>query len=214
MIPIRRWDRGGVRRLAAVDAYQFPASVRQRFALVHPGLTSAHIALVQDAARQWFRLAARHPRVRLSMPSVAADHLWHEFVLHTREYAQFCDAALGRFLHHVPETAPTSGDAVANQGRALQTTFRLAQEDEGIERTRLPLLFRVDRETGIPGGRRYLADCGGRGICYELPGAVCLKHVGGVETVSRRFSPYRPPDADPAAGPQTAGWGGCGSGGG
>lgn len=33
----------------------------------------------------------------------AVDELWHTFVIFTREYAAFCDAVAGRFLHHVPE---------------------------------------------------------------------------------------------------------------
>lgn len=30
------------------------------------------------------------------------DALWHYFVLHTREYAQFCHDVFGDFVHHVP----------------------------------------------------------------------------------------------------------------
>jgi len=33
----------------------------------------------------------------------AVDELWHTFVIFTRDYAAFCDAVAGRFLHHVPE---------------------------------------------------------------------------------------------------------------
>jgi hypothetical protein len=162
-----------------VDAYQFPAGVRQRFTFEHPDLTPDQVRAVEDGTRQWFRLAARHPRVKLSMPSVAVDALWHEFVLHTRDYQEFCDQALGRFLHHVPESS-MSVESVADRGRRLQDTFRLAQQDEGCAADVLPLLFRVDREVGIPGRRRYLADCGGRGQCFDAADAVCLVHLTGL----------------------------------
>lgn len=173
------------RRLAIIDEYQFPGSVRQRFALQRDDLGSDDIRLVEGGTRQWFRLAARHPKARLAMPSVIVDDLWHEFVLHTREYAEFCEAGLGRFLHHVPESAMTATGAAANRSGGLQVTFQLAQQDELARRggaagpAALPLLFRVDQELAVAGGRRYLADCGGRGECYESKGTVCLQHVGG-----------------------------------
>jgi hypothetical protein len=173
------------RRLAAVDAYQFPAAVRQRFALAHETLTGDEVALVEAATRQFFRLAARHPKDTPAMPSVVVDHLWHEFSLHTHEYAEFCGAAIGRILPYGP--APDW---------ALPSTLRLAQADEGCAPTRLPLLFRVDREVKAEGGRRYLADCGGRGICYELRGTVCLQHINGMERVRRERGTGTPYESD------------------
>ncbi|WP_027930098.1 glycine-rich domain-containing protein [Amycolatopsis thermoflava] len=35
-------------------------------------------------------------------PSELVDIGWHTFVLHTRDYAAFCERIAGRFLHHVP----------------------------------------------------------------------------------------------------------------
>lgn len=37
------------------------------------------------------------------MPSHAVDEAWHGFILCTAAYAEFCEAAYGRFLHHHPE---------------------------------------------------------------------------------------------------------------
>ncbi|WFE44758.1 hypothetical protein [Verrucosispora sp. WMMD1129] len=39
-------------------------------------------------------------------PSDLVDIGWHTFILHTREYADFCQRIAGRFIHHQPE--PTS----------------------------------------------------------------------------------------------------------
>jgi len=153
-----------------VDAYEFPSGVRQRFALRHGELAGDAVRSVEAAARQWFRLAARHPKARLAMPSVIVDEFCREFQLHTREHAEFCATALGRPA--MPATASRPGE--------LAATFRFAQEDEPREAGLLPALFRVDREVAAAGGRHYLADCGGRGICYELKGTVCLQHLGGV----------------------------------
>jgi hypothetical protein len=92
-------------RLRVVDTFPFPATVRYRFALQHPGLANDDRLLVEAATRQWFRVAARHPKATLSMPSVVVDDLWQELVVHSREYATLCEAAFGRNLRRVPESA-------------------------------------------------------------------------------------------------------------
>jgi len=192
-------SRATTRRLAYIDAYPFPTSVRLRFAAQHESLSTDNLDTVQAGTRQWFRLAARHPKAKLSMPSILVDDMWHELVLHTRDYAEFCEAAIGRFLHHTPESAMNADAAAANGTAGLALTYRLAQQDEGGEPGgRLPLLFRVDRELGISGGRRYLADCGGRGECHELPGVLCLQHIDGPgrrHRIHRRHGPSTPDKA-------------------
>ena len=35
-------------------------------------------------------------------PSRAIDSAWHLFILHTADYASYCQERFGRFLHHVP----------------------------------------------------------------------------------------------------------------
>lgn len=37
-----------------------------------------------------------------SAPSAPIDECWHEFVLHTSLYAQFCQRHFNRFIHHSP----------------------------------------------------------------------------------------------------------------
>ena len=41
-------------------------------------------------------------------PSKRVDRAWHEFVLHTRDYAAFCEERYGFFLHHDPHPRPDS----------------------------------------------------------------------------------------------------------
>jgi hypothetical protein len=175
---IRSRDRRTAQRLAVVGGYRFPAGVRHRFTVAHGDLDTAAVALVEDAARQWFRLAVRHPRAGLSMPSVVVGDLWRELVRDTRDYAEFCAAAFGRPWPRPPES---DNDRPAR----LAATFRWAQQDESCPPEALPLLFRVDREMDVEGGGHYLADCGGRGVCHELPGAICLRHVAGVRSTRR-----------------------------
>jgi hypothetical protein len=108
----RSWPRarGSARRIAFINAYEFPGSVRQRFAHRHSGLTDDDVTIVEAATRQWFRLIAGYSRTRPSMPSVVADDLWQQMLLDTREYAAFCESALGRLLPHLPESATNPDD--------------------------------------------------------------------------------------------------------
>ncbi len=39
------------------------------------------------------------------MPSQVVDDAWHEFILSTRIYGDFCRRAFGYFLHHTPAEA-------------------------------------------------------------------------------------------------------------
>jgi len=52
-------------------------------------------------------------------PSELVDIGWHVFLLHTRDYAAFCDRIAGRFLHHVP----TGPDDPAAGGESARDTL-------------------------------------------------------------------------------------------
>jgi hypothetical protein len=66
-----------------------------------------------------FLCACAESHTRRLAPSELVDIGWHAFILHTREYAEFCQRIAGRFLHHVP-TEP--GD-VGAQGEAARATL-------------------------------------------------------------------------------------------
>jgi hypothetical protein len=48
-------------------------------------------------------LAASAVATQALGPSDLVDIGWHTFILHTRDYAQFCDRVAGQFIHHVPD---------------------------------------------------------------------------------------------------------------
>ena len=35
-------------------------------------------------------------------PSITVDNTWHELILFTSAYAEFCQSRFGRFIHHFP----------------------------------------------------------------------------------------------------------------
>jgi hypothetical protein len=73
---------------------------------------------VVDQALAFLGTCAR-PHTRALAPSEPVDPGWHAFILHTREYGEFCQGIAGRFLHHVPTEA---GDAGAH-GEAARATL-------------------------------------------------------------------------------------------
>jgi hypothetical protein len=197
---LKLFDRGSARRVAVVDAYQFPSGVRQRFGFTHPTMDTNGVTTVESALRQWLRINARHPKARLTMPSVAADAMWRELVLHTNEYAELCAKAFG---HEPPVDSVWAGTGLRN-------AYLLACEDEPVEKPKLPLLFRVDRELAITKGNFYLGDCGGRGQCFDAHAGVrCLQHVAGLE---RKHTVWQKPDSSNSEQFPNSGGYGCGAG--
>ena len=35
------------------------------------------------------------------VPSIVIDEAWHAFILHTKDYEEFCMNSIGRFVHHI-----------------------------------------------------------------------------------------------------------------
>jgi hypothetical protein len=108
--------------------------------LIAPGLFSEltdRVATVdghdQDTAERiieqalTFLLAcARYPDGHLS-PSEKVDVGWHAFILHTAEYAEFCERVAGRFIHHRP-----GNPAWAASGRQTIGATIAAIRDAGL----------------------------------------------------------------------------------
>lgn len=61
-------------------------------------------AIVDEAIAEYkkFLVLARLGYGPLEMFSRQVDEVWHAHILFTRDYAEFCQIAFGRFLHHQP----------------------------------------------------------------------------------------------------------------
>jgi hypothetical protein len=58
----------------------------------------------------------------VTMFSEDVDEVWHQLILHTRLYQEFCQATLGQFLHHNPFS---SGDPdPVNSWRHFESEYR------------------------------------------------------------------------------------------
>ncbi|MEU4833925.1 hypothetical protein [Streptosporangium sp. NPDC023615] len=84
-----------------------------RIAVDHP--EHAHQAdVIMEQALAFLAACAARPGARLA-PSEIVDIGWHTFILHTQEYAEFCEQNAGRFIHHSPtdEGGAESGGCTA-----------------------------------------------------------------------------------------------------
>jgi hypothetical protein len=47
-------------------------------------------------------------------PSKIVDSAWHEFILHTLEYTDYCQKVFGSYVHHIPGEEETTGNELAD----------------------------------------------------------------------------------------------------
>jgi hypothetical protein len=159
------------RRAEFIRTYKLPRGLLRKLGEKHPALTLKECALVSRGLRQFFIAYLMSGKKLVSMPSVVADDLWHEFILYTRDYQDFCRRAFGGFLHHTPAVV-LSEDKKDNEGlrRVWWHTCKYENIDP-VNPTRLPLLFALDTKLKIPNGFAYHPDCealrrGGSGAVY------------------------------------------------
>ena len=98
--------------LAAVLVQDYPALADKIHAAT--GLESHQVGLMLREVLRFMHLAA-YCGHKLGPPRLL-DLAWHEFILFTRLYDNFCRRYLGRFIHHEP-----GGDRDTNRGQLQQT---------------------------------------------------------------------------------------------
>lgn len=139
--------------------FAFPKGLLNKLAARRPNLDLKQRSLVAQGLRQFFLAYLHSGQKYVAMPSQVTDDLWHEFILYTKNYQQFCHHAFGNFLHHTPAVmlGPARAD---NEG--LRRCWWYVCKDENINPVkplRLPLLFALDEKLGIGDGFRYAANC-------------------------------------------------------
>lgn len=149
-----RWQRD-----RAVREAPLPQFLKRKLRETYPHLSGKDCDLVERGLRQFFLANLRSGKQFVAMPSRVVDAMWHEFILHTRAYRDWCDLTLGWFLHHTPAEA-LGAKAKGNDG--LRRAWYWACRDEAIQPrrpTRLPLLFALDAKLHVANGFHYEADC-------------------------------------------------------
>jgi hypothetical protein len=153
----RKWLQ--LRRAEFIRTYRWPPGLLDRLEKHRSGLERKDSALVSRGLRQFFIAYLMSGKRYVSMPSQAADDLWHEFILYTREYNAFCRRAFGGFLHHTPAVV-LSEHRQSNEGLRRVWWYCCKYESiDPVKPTRLPLLFALDAKLNIPDGFVYHPQC-------------------------------------------------------
>jgi hypothetical protein len=69
--------------------------------------------------KRYLVIAALDPEKSWHMYSLRIDECWHQFILFTRQYVEFCRQYFGRYVPHAPSNSPDAGLAPKQR-----TTFR------------------------------------------------------------------------------------------
>ncbi|MBX9618848.1 MAG: hypothetical protein K2X10_06845 [Hyphomicrobiales bacterium] len=147
------------KRIKFIETFRWPQGLLAKLEAKH-GLARKQSALIAQGLRQFFMAYLEGGTKYVAMPSQAVDELWHEFILFTRDYEDFCKNAFGSFLHHTPAVVLDGGENRDNAG--LARVWHHCCVDEGIDArnpSRLPLLFALDTKFNWPGGYRYTPNC-------------------------------------------------------
>jgi hypothetical protein len=98
-------------------------------------LVKDHVVESADHARLLFRevkrylvLAASDTSVAWAMYSLEVDQVWHQFVLFTRQYIDYCLSNFGSYVQHAPSTSPQV-ELLEPRGVSTREMFATRYED-------------------------------------------------------------------------------------
>lgn len=87
---------------------------QERMSVDFPG-TEVSFDEVSTEVKRFLALAALEPNPgHRIVIGEKIDGLWHYFLLHTREYRDFCQQVYGSYLHHVPILPPEKAELAAD----------------------------------------------------------------------------------------------------
>ncbi len=84
----------------------------------------ARAIFVETLKLLWLAGTSKEPLTILVQLKVL-DEMWHAFILHTDDYARFCRAHFGRFLHHDPETRTRRGVSLVSEDEVERIVARV-----------------------------------------------------------------------------------------
>lgn len=201
-----------------ISEYRYPKRIREKIKQHYPHLNDAQVNRVMRGLKEYFVICLMAGDRMVAMPSQVVDIAWHEFILFTRDYNEFCKKALGRFLHHTPTEAMKTR-TMASDG--IKRAWRLSCAREKInpkEPSRLPLLFALDGELAISDGFKYAPDCTAKnanaGSDYCGSHIACSSGCAGDSGSDSSFFSSDSSGGDSASDSSGGDSGGCGGGGG
>jgi hypothetical protein len=188
-----------LKRTNFIDDFCFPSSITDKILARYEHLTADQISTVYLGLKEYFHICSMTNNKLVSMPSQVVDLAWHEFILFTRKYHEFCLSAFGKFLHHTSAEAMTSPNKAQD---GIKLAWALSCTRANIQPRaahKLPLLFLIDTMLDIPNGFKYSLNC-------SLPGNsdYCASEIGCGSGFGFSFETDTDTDTD------CDGCGGCG----
>lgn len=136
--------------------------------------TGAGQALFTEVKRYLVLTRLDHRDVAWEMYSRRVDEVWHQFILFTREYSDFCDEYFGGFVHHRPSNAPAMSPDSSLRPSSFCSFGARYQEVFGHA---LPECW-MDAKSITP-DRRLISNEAGRLVVSEGLGRASLVHQDG-----------------------------------
>lgn len=89
-----------LKELRSIDVHQQLGSTKTRMKSQYGWNTD----FINGAINEYHRFLLLHKNFPTSniVPGKIIDIVWHDHILHTKAYAEFCNIYLGYFLHHMP----------------------------------------------------------------------------------------------------------------
>jgi hypothetical protein len=76
------------------------------------------------------RLSGFDKGLSIDIPIVVLDEMWHNFVLFTKEYTDFCKQYFGHYIHHAPATEAEEREHKATLGALKGVDRANARKDQ------------------------------------------------------------------------------------
>lgn len=153
----RQWSK---QKIALAD-WQFDAAYTLAVLQKYPHLKEADVIKAFEQFRLYLQICWQNEKKTVVMPSRLIDACWHEFICDTRNYANFCEAVFGQFLHHEPpnyvEKKMEVSERSDRQMLAIARAYKGALAAEVIDKSTVavPKLFEIDERMQIQDGFYY-----------------------------------------------------------
>jgi hypothetical protein len=165
-----------------INNYQFSDALLNKFSKKYPSFNNKQKQLVIQGLKDYFYLCNQSPKQTVSMPSQVVDDLWHEFILFTKDYQDFCHQAFNKFLHHIPTEAMTNQKQAQNGIKRAWYLGCLKDNINPRQPKKLPLIFAIDSLLEIENGFYYDLNCHNSKKANKFPhcssNSYCVTNIG------------------------------------
>ena len=91
-----------------------------------------------NEVKKYFVLSRSDRSRTWEMQSLRIDEVWHQFVLFTRQYGEFCQRFFGEYIHHSPGNSPDSKGTPSREVASFELFQHRYEEMFGVP---IPLLW-------------------------------------------------------------------------